>query len=196
MGRGNGRFYRDYSTPTVAVENSRTRSTSDHGGLRWSGERALGGVGVRANGAKYGVLLGREFHGPHPHEEAGIEHYEEGTHAGEEEDDHHEKEVPDAIPRRFNDASAAAGFQADLWRGGAFVANYSHSFRAPSLEELYNLGPHVGTLIYEVGDPGLRAERGDGIDLSLRQQAERVDGEVNFFFDDFGNFVFPFATGE
>ncbi|MYB51633.1 MAG: TonB-dependent receptor, partial [Acidobacteriia bacterium] len=44
--------------------------------------------------------------------------------------------------------------------------------------------------------PGLLAERGNGIDLSLRQQAERVDGEVNFFYYDFSNFVFPFATGE
>ena len=132
------------------------------------------------------------------HEEEGEEHHEEGEehHAGEEEEDHHEEAVPDAIPRRFTGASAAAGFQADLWRGGAFVANYSHSYRAPALEELYNLGPHVGTLIYEVGDPGLRPERGNGIDLSLRQQAARVDGEFNFFYYDFRNFVFPFATGE
>ena len=30
----------------------------------------------------------------------------------------------------------------------------------------------------------------------LRQQAGRVDGEVNLFYYDFRNFVFPFATGE
>ena len=47
-----------------------------------------------------------------------------------------------------------------------------------------------------MGDPGLRAERGNGVDLSLRQQAGRVDGEFNLFHYDFRNFVFPFATGE
>ena len=125
------------------------------------------------------------------HEEEGEEH-----HVGEEDEHAHAEEFPDAIRRRFTGVSAAAGIHADLWRGGAFVANYSHSYRAPALEELYNVGPHVGTLIYEVGDPSLGAERGNGIDLSVRQQAGRVDGEVNFFYYDFRNFVFPFATGE
>ena len=125
------------------------------------------------------------------HEEQGEEHHDD-----EDEDHGHEEAIPDAVPRRFTGASAAVGFQADLWSGGALVANYSHSYRAPALEELYNIGPHVGTLIYEVGDPGLRAERGNGIDFSLRQQADRVDGEVNVFYYDFRNFVFPFATGE
>ena len=136
---------------------------------------------------------GRGHHGDHDddhHEEEGQEHHEG------EEGEHHEELFPDAIRRRFTGASAAAGVHADLWRGGALVANYSHSYRAPALEELYNIGPHVGTLIYEVGDPGLRAERGNGIDLSLRQQAGRVDGEFNLFYYDFRNFVFPFATGE
>jgi len=113
-----------------------------------------------------------------------------------EEDGHDEEGAPDAIRRRFTGASAAAGVHADLWRGGAFVANYAHSYRAPALEELYNLGPHVGTLSFEVGDPGLQAERGNGVDLSLRQQTGRIDGEVNLFYYDFSNFVFPFATGE
>ena len=122
-------------------------------------------------------------------------HGEEAEHSDEDEE-HHEEGIPDAVRRRFTGASGAAGLHADLWRGGAFVANYSHSFRAPALEELYNLGPHVGTLIFEVGDPGLEAERGNGLDLSLRQQTGRVDGEINFFHYDFSNFVFPFATGE
>ena len=353
-GGGNGLRSGDYSTPTGAVENSRTRSTNGYGGLGWFGERGFVSVGIRANDAKYGVPFAGEFHGHHHHEEedeedhvgeeeedeheelridlamrqqayqvnwglrslgpalesfvmklsygtyrhdeiefegderrigttfdndqfvyrgvfeqekrgpltgrfgfwgmerdysaAGEEalsppidqqsfalfaleefdfervklqfggrletsrydpafaerahghddHAEEGEehHVGEEEEDEHHEELPDAIRRRFTGASAAAGVHADLWRGGAFVVNYSHSYRAPALEELYNLGPHVGTLIFEVGNPGLQAERSNGIDLSLRQQAERVDGEVNLFYYDFQNFVFPFATGE
>jgi iron complex outermembrane receptor protein len=139
-------------------------------------------------------------HGEEHHEEEGEEHHddeEEGEHHDEDEEhDEHGEEYPDAVPRRFTGVSAAVGLHADLWRGGAFVANYSHSYRAPALEELYNVGPHVGTLIFEVGDPSLGAERGNGVDLSVRQQAGRVDGEVNFFFYDFSNFVFPFATGE
>ena len=161
-------------------------------------ERVKLQFGGRLETSRYNPAFAERGSGHAPHEEEGEEHHEEEgeEHHEEEEEGHHEEEVPDAVPRRFTGASAAVGFQADLWRGGAFVANYSHSYRAPALEELYNLGPHVGTLIYEVGDPGLDAERGNGIDLSLRQQAGKVDGEFNLFHYDFRNFVFPFATGE
>ena len=120
----------------------------------------------------------------------------EEHHTGEEKEREHAEESPGAIRRRFTGASAASGFQADPWCGGAFVANYAHSHHAPALEDLYNLGPHFGTLIFEVGNPNLRAQRGNGIDLPLRQQAERVAGEVNLFYYDSLNFVFPFATRE
>ncbi len=99
-------------------------------------------------------------------------------------------------PRRFTGASASAGLHADIWKNGAFVASYAHSYRAPALEELYNYGPHLGNLAFEIGDPQLLAETGNGIDLSLRQDEAKVQGELNFFYYDFSNFVFPFATGE
>jgi iron complex outermembrane receptor protein len=104
--------------------------------------------------------------------------------------------IADAVDRSFTGASAAAGMHLDLWKGGAFVTNYSHNYRAPSLEELYNFGPHVGNLAFEIGNPALRAETGNGIDLSLRHQAQRARGELNLFYYDFRNFVFPFLTGE
>lgn len=162
-------------------------------------ERVKLQFGGRLETSRYDPAFAERGHGHGHHEDHDEDHHEgEGVehHEGEEDEDAHAEEFPDAIRRRFTGASAAAGIHADLWRGGAFVANYSHSYRAPALEELYNLGPHVGTLIYEVGNPGLRAERGNGIDLSLRQQAGRVDGEFNLFYYDFRNFVFPFATGE
>ncbi len=156
-------------------------------------ERVKLQFGGRLETSRYNPAFPERAHG-HA-EEAGHEeeHHDEEEHHEEE---HHEEEIPDAVRRRFTGASAAAGIHMDLWQGGAFVANYSHSYRVPALEELYNLGPHVGTLIYEVGDPGLTAERGNGIDLSLRQQAGRIDGEVNLFYYDFSDFVFPYATGE
>ncbi|MCI0488200.1 MAG: TonB-dependent receptor, partial [Blastocatellia bacterium] len=55
--------------------------------------------------------------------------------------------------RSFTGFSGGAGVRFNLWEGGAFVANYSHSYRAPALEELYNFGPHIGNLTFEVGNP-------------------------------------------
>jgi len=98
--------------------------------------------------------------------------------------------------RSFTGMSASAGALIGLWQGGAFLANYSRSYRPPALEELYNRGPHVGNLAYEIGNPNLKAETGNGIDLSLRQRSARAQGEFHVFYYDFNNFVFPFATGE
>ena len=98
--------------------------------------------------------------------------------------------------RSFTGASAAAGVHAEVWRGGALVVNYAHSYRAPALEELYNFGPHLGSLAFEVGDPNLGPETGDGVEISLRQKSKRARGELNLFYYGFNNFVFPFPTGE
>ena len=137
----------------------------------------------------------------HDHEEE--EHHdddededEEGEEHHEDEDEHEEHGPPDAVDRAFTGGSAAIGIHADTWRGGAFVANFARSFRAPSLEELYNFGPHPGNRAFEVGDPSLEAETGNGIDISLRHQEGRVRGEFNLFYYDFSNFIFPFTTGE
>jgi iron complex outermembrane receptor protein len=101
-----------------------------------------------------------------------------------------------SLPKRdFTGFSGAIGARFKLWEGGAFVANYSHAFRAPALEELYNNGPHDGTLSFEIGDNNLKAETSDGIDLSLRQQSKRLRGEVNFYYYNLKNFVFLAPTG-
>jgi iron complex outermembrane receptor protein len=98
--------------------------------------------------------------------------------------------------RSFTGFSGAAGIYVPTWKGGAFVTNFTSSFRAPALEELYNEGPHVGSLTFEVGDPDLKRERSNGIDVSLRHTAQRVRGEVNVFYYGIDNFVYLAPTGD
>ncbi len=97
--------------------------------------------------------------------------------------------------RSFTGFSGSAGAKVGLWKGGLLVANYSHAFRAPALEELYNHGPHDGTLAFEVGSQNLKPETNNGLDLSLRQQAGRFKGEANFYRYSFQNFVFLAPSG-
>jgi iron complex outermembrane receptor protein len=105
--------------------------------------------------------------------------------------------TPEGLPdRSFNGASAAAGVRIRLWEGGAFVANYTHSYRAPAIEELYNNGPHDGTLLFEVGDPNLKREVNDGIDFSLRHSKGQLRAEVNYYYYHIRDFVFLAPTGE
>jgi iron complex outermembrane receptor protein len=97
--------------------------------------------------------------------------------------------------QRFTGFSGGVGTRVDLWAGGAFVANFTSSSRAPALEELYNFGPHIGNLTFEIGNLNLVRERSNGIDFSLRHQQERVQSEVNLFYYDIDNFVYLAPTG-
>lgn len=97
--------------------------------------------------------------------------------------------------RSFNGFSGAIGMRIPTWKGGAFVANYTHSYRAPALEELYNLGPHGGNATFEIGDSNLRRERGDGLDLSLRHSTSRLRAELNYFHYHLRDFIFLAPTG-
>jgi iron complex outermembrane receptor protein len=98
--------------------------------------------------------------------------------------------------RSFNGFSGGAGIRVPTWKGGVFVANYSHSYRAPTLEELYNVGPHPGNSTFEIGDISLKRERGDGLDLSVRHSARRLRAEANYFYYHIKDFIFLAPTGE
>ena len=102
-----------------------------------------------------------------------------------------------ALPDRdFTGFSGAVGVRVPVWQGGALVANYTHSYRAPSLEELYNFGPHPGNSAFEIGNPNLRRELNDGFDFGLRQSAGRVRADVSGFVYHIRDFVFLAPTGE
>ncbi len=104
-------------------------------------------------------------------------------------------EAPEVRDRTFTGASASVGVQVDLSETVAFVANVTRSYRAPALEELYNFGPHVGNLVFEVGNTDLEREATVGLDLSLRHRSSRFRGRVNAYVYDIDNFVFP-AVGD
>ena len=101
-----------------------------------------------------------------------------------------------APARSFTGLSGAAGVRFALWPGGALVFNYTHSYRAPALEELYNNGPHVGNLTFEIGNDALTRESSDGLDLSLRHSSKRVRAEANFYRYSLRDFVFLAPTGD
>jgi iron complex outermembrane receptor protein len=98
--------------------------------------------------------------------------------------------------RDFTGLSAAAGIRVNTWKGGSLTANYSHSYRAPSLEELYNLGPHRGNNAFEIGDPNLVRELSNGLDFGVRHSSKRVRFEANGFYYHINDFVFLAPTGD
>ena len=113
---------------------------------------------------------------------------------GRVENNRYDPQNPIYLNRSFTGVSAAAGAKFKTWKDGLFVANYSHGYRAAALEELYNNGPHDGSLSYEVGNQNLKPEISNGIDLSVRHQNSRFKAEANYYYYAFKNFVFLAPT--
>jgi iron complex outermembrane receptor protein len=103
------------------------------------------------------------------------------------------------VPQRdFTEFSGSVGV---LWylreeHDLTLAVNLARAARNPSLEELYNLGPHAGNFAFEIGDPNLPTEVGYGVDLSLRYRGSRFVAEGTGFLNRIDNFIFPFQTGE
>lgn len=92
--------------------------------------------------------------------------------------------------KSFTGFSGAAGMRVGLWENGAFVANFTSSYRSPALEELYNFGPHIGTVTFEVGNQNLRRERSNGFDFGIRHQTNKIRFETNFYYYAINDFVY------
>ena len=139
---------------------------------------------------------GDDDHDDHGDDDDHDDHGDDDDHDDHDHDDDEEVVIvaPDPRDRDFVGASASIGLHADLGSGNAFVANLTQSHRAPALEELYNYGPHVGNLAFEVGNPDLDAETTLGLDVSLRHQSDRVRGNFNFFVYDIDNFIYGDRT--
>jgi iron complex outermembrane receptor protein len=193
MGRLSGRmgvewFGRDYEAVGEEALSPRTRQQSvsafvyeelDYGRSR----------------VQFGARVERNAYRPDDRPESSHDHEE---HEGEEHegDEHEEHEAPEVRDRSFTGLSASVGLHRDLSDTSAFVVNLTTASRAPALEELYNFGPHVGNLAFEIGNPDLDTERTVGIDVSLRRRADRVSGELNLFAYNISNFVFMDFTGD
>lgn len=102
----------------------------------------------------------------------------------------HDHVAPLVRDRSFTAMSGSLGLHTNIGDTGAFVVNLSGASRAPALEELYNFGPHVGNLAFEIGNPDLDVERTLGVDVSLRSRHARAQGELNVFAYNISNFVF------
>jgi iron complex outermembrane recepter protein len=109
---------------------------------------------------------------------------------GRVENNRYAAQNPAYLDRSFTGFSGAVGVNIGLWKGGAFVANYSNSYRAPALEELYNNGPHIGNVTFEIGNQNLRAERSNGLDFSIRHQTDRFRLTGDVYYYNINNFVF------
>lgn len=73
-----------------------------------------------------------------------------------------------------------------LW---AVIGQLTHNERAPAFDELYANGPHDATGAYELGDPNLKTERSNTLELGLRWQREQAQFSTTAYLSEYQNYI-------
>jgi iron complex outermembrane receptor protein len=103
---------------------------------------------------------------------------------------------PDLPARDFSTWTGSVGVVWDFLDHWGLTASFNRPERAPTAEELYSNGPHAATAAYEIGDPWLESETGQGFELSLRAEYERFEATLSAFATRYDNFIYLAETGE
>jgi iron complex outermembrane receptor protein len=100
------------------------------------------------------------------------------------------------ISRHFTVWSGSLGANYDLLHGWRAGLSFSHSERAPSIDELFSFGPHGGSQQFLIGDPDLKSEKSNGAELSVHQTTGPIHFQGSIYYSHFSNFIFQAPTGE
>jgi iron complex outermembrane receptor protein len=101
-----------------------------------------------------------------------------------------------ALDRSFTPISASVGGKYEFLRDWRIGLALSHSERAPSIEELFSLGPHGGSQQFLIGNPDLTKQASNGVELSLRRTSGGVRFEGSIYYNRYSNFIYQAPTGE
>lgn len=97
--------------------------------------------------------------------------------------------------RRFTTWSGSLGGSYALDEGLRLGLNFSHTQRAPSAEELFASGPHLGTQSFEIGDPALGKEKSWGVEASLHGRGSGYSFSLSAHHSWFSNYIYQEITG-
>lgn len=97
--------------------------------------------------------------------------------------------------RGFSLFSASAGLGWDFAPGWLAAFTLTSAQRAPAIEELYFLGAHPATFAYEIGDPQLRKEKSNNIDLVLQYRSGPWRARASLFQNRVGDYIYGFFDG-
>jgi iron complex outermembrane receptor protein len=100
------------------------------------------------------------------------------------------------LSRSFDSFSGSLGANYAIADGIRFGLNASHTERAPSAEELFVNGPHPGTQAFEIGDPDLKKERSNGLELTLKGSGAGYSFGLSAYHTWFSDYIYEQATGE
>jgi iron complex outermembrane receptor protein len=95
----------------------------------------------------------------------------------------------------FTPVSASAGLLFDVNKTVRIGLTLSSAARAPAQTELFARGPHDGPGTFETGDPGLKVERANSIEGSLRLRFDAARVDTSVWGTRFSNYIYGQLTG-
>ncbi len=99
------------------------------------------------------------------------------------------------VSRHAFNYSGSIGLNYRPGEGWEIGGQFARSHRNPAIEELFADGPHLGAGVYEDGNPDLKDEIGQGVDLFVNYRGERFRFEVAGYVNHFFNFIIFQPTG-
>lgn len=111
-----------------------------------------------------------------------------------------DRERPDSFighvrKRSFTGLESSLSGIYDIGDGFFAGTTFMHSWRAPSLEELYSEGPHLAAYAFETGNPDLNPERGLGGELFFRYRSGSASLDVTGYYNRFTDYLHAQDTG-
>lgn len=110
-----------------------------------------------------------------------------------------EHQQTDADGHKLRRDLLASGAAAVTWQAddrNRLSLAFTSTQRAPAPQELFTFGVHNATQSFEVGDPNLRMEHSNQLELGYRFESARVTAEINLFHYWIDGFIFFRNTGE
>ena len=101
-----------------------------------------------------------------------------------------------SVSRHAFNYSGSIGLNYRPDQGWEIGGQFARSHRNPTIAELFADGAHLGAGVYEIGNPDLRDEIGQGVDLFISFQNEKVQFELAGYTNHFYNFIVFQPTGE
>ena len=96
-----------------------------------------------------------------------------------------------AYSSNFTGVAGSIGGTYEISKNLYAKANISRGFRAPNIAESGSNGIHDGTPFYEIGDPNLKPESSNQVDLTIGANTENFTFQLNAFYNDISNYIFP-----
>jgi iron complex outermembrane receptor protein len=100
------------------------------------------------------------------------------------------------LGRSFSTISASLGGSYEVAAGWRAGLNLARSARAPSADELFANGPHVGNASFEIGNPDLSPEKSLGFEATVSHAGDGFELRATAYGSHFANFLYQAPTGE